>query len=98
MPRPACKAGHAHAPFEGRELSFAKRPGGAGMIAIAEPGSVVGAEDDERTLCQLEPVERGENLADRPIELLDHVAKWAALRAPLELFRGKDRHVRHHMR
>ena len=54
--------------------SFAQRPGRAGVIAVREPGPVVGGEDHERVALEPEAPERGQQLADRVVDLLDHVA------------------------
>ena len=50
------------------------------MIAVAEPGAVVGREDDERVLLQAVGLERLEDLAHGRVDLLDHVAIEALLR------------------
>ena len=72
--------------------SWPKRPRRAGG------GPVVRGEDHQRLLIQIEFLKRTEDLADRPIELLDHVAEQAALATATELRRGEQRHVTHRVR
>ena len=45
-------ARHAIAAFEHRSLALAQRPGRAGVVAVVEPGAVVGGEDDQRLLIE----------------------------------------------
>ena len=54
------------------------------LVAVVHHAAVVAAEEDQRVVGQAEPVEGGQDLADRPVELLDRVAAGAALAGPLE--------------
>ena len=49
---PSHDARHAHASFPASSFALTERPGGAGMIAVGEPGAIVGREDDQRVSLQ----------------------------------------------
>ncbi len=72
---PAHQARDSMAAFPGRSLSFAKRPGGASMIAVGEPGAIVAGEDDDRILGEFQPIKSFQNLPNAPIDLRDHIAE-----------------------
>ena len=44
------------------------------VIAVAQPRAVVRREDHQSVSIQIQPLQRVEDLADRPIDLLDHVS------------------------
>ena len=92
---PAGHEGHAHAALERGALPLAQRPGRPRVVAVGEPRPVVGSEDDERVPLEAQAPERREHPAHRVVDLLDHVAVEALLRAPAEGLGREDRHVRH---
>ena len=65
---------------------------GLGNIAAGGVGdpTVVARENDERVVCKLEAIERVEQLADAPVELVDEVSV-AAEPTPLKPRIGHDR-------
>ena len=75
---PAHDARHAHAPFKGCELAAAQRAGGARMVAVGQIRPVVRGEDHQGVVIQAVLFEGSQNLAHRPVQLLDHVAVDAA--------------------
>ena len=89
--------GIAHAPFPGRPLAFAQQSRGAGVVAVGEPGTVVGRENHQRVLVETELPQRLQDLPDRPIEFHDDVAVQALLGFPLETIGDVQRHMRHRM-
>ncbi len=68
------------------------------MLAVAEPGAVVGSENNERVVAEVVSLEGCEDFADGPIDLLHHVAEQAALGLAGELFTHVQRHVDHRVR
>ena len=88
---------YAHATLEGRALAFAKAARRPGVIAVRQPGPVVGREDDERVVVEVRALDGVEDPADRPVDFRDHVAVGAAGLAR-ELVRDEERHVRHRVR
>ncbi len=52
----------------------AKPHGRLVLIAVVDRGTVVGGENQQRIVGDAEAVQRAHHLADRPVELQDHVA------------------------
>ena len=98
LPRPAGDERHPHAALPHRSLALAQPPGAAGVVAVAQPRAVVAGEDHERVVGELVLVERLQDLAHRPVDLLDHVAEQPLLALPLELVADEQRDVRHRVR
>ena len=99
---PADQERNPCAPLEQAILAPAKRPGGtvAGEVAhrpvgvpVVHHGAVIAGEDHERPVRELQPVERVEDLADAPVQLLHDVAAHAAPAGPREPGMGNARHV-----
>lgn len=89
-PRPACDERHARATLEVVVLAAAQRPGGLVtaelfdgivLLPVVKGGAVVTAQDDQRLAGELQPVQRGEDLAgaNRPGE-------WRRRAAPSRFF------------
>src|SRR5262249_40555545 len=78
--RPAHNARFACAPFPARAFPFAQWVRRAGMVAIAQPRSVVRSEDHPGVLLETRSLERGHHLPHRPVDFLDDVAIKAARR------------------
>src|SRR5688572_3466820 len=68
------------------------------MIAVGGPWAIVGREKNESAVVEAEPLQCLAELANRPVELLDHVAIESRDAFPAEFRRGEDRHMRHHVR
>ena len=90
---PADQERHPRAPLEQAVLAPAERTGrpvavevadGPVRVAVVHHGAVVAGEHDERTVRELEPVERVEDLPDAPVQLLHDVAAHAASALPRE--------------
>src|SRR5207245_1706417 len=71
---PAHDARFARATFPTSAFALAQRIGSAGMIAVGQPGAIVGGEDDPGIAGNTSAVQSIQYLADRPIDLLDDVA------------------------
>ena len=71
--RPADDARHANAAFVHGALATAQSAGraAAGRLDAVSLGTVVGGEDDERVVGQLQLVERAHQLAEGVVELRD---------------------------
>ena len=108
--RPHHDTGHACAAFKHRRLAAAQRAvaGGRGAIDfVVHVAAVVGGEDDDRVVGQLEPVETIEQRADGVVHALDHRGVGraalrvlrvdaAAMRLDVRLLRVKGRmHAEH---
>ena len=89
---PPGEARHAHAAFPGAPLPLPEQAGGAAVQLLGEPGAVVAREDDQRVAGEIEPPQRGEDLPDAPVELLDNVAVQARCALAAEALRGVERH------
>ena len=79
LARPAGDARLADAAVQGRPLPLAERPGRAGVIAVREPRAVVGGE--HAPACSSSRpffFSAARICADRPVDLLDHVAEQPA--------------------
>ena len=90
---PADQERHPRAPLEQAVLAPAQRPGRPVAVevahrpvgvAVVHHRAVVAGEHDERAVRELEPVERVEDLADAPVQLLHDVAAHAAPAGPRE--------------
>jgi len=68
------------------------------VIAVEQPGAVVGGEDHQCVVFQAVRFDRVENLPDRPINFFQHVAIKSARRFALEFVRDVQRHMRHVVR
>src|SRR5215510_16155946 len=66
--------GLAYTALKSGSLAFAQPQSLPGVIAVAQPGAVVRREDHQSISIQIQPLQRVEDLADRPIDLLDHIA------------------------
>ena len=64
------------------------------LVTVVHDRSVVGADDDQRTLGETEAVERLHQFADAPVELHDRVRPEAEPGHTLEPFVGHARHVK----
>ena len=95
LARPAGDERHADAAVEGRPFPFAQRAGRAGVVAVEQPRAVVGGEHHQRVVVEAVAFQRRQDLPDRPVDLLDHVAVEAALRLAFEFVGDVQRHVRH---
>ncbi len=86
------------AAVEARPLALAQRLGGAAMVAVAEPRPVVGGEHHQRVVIEPVLLQGVEDLAHRPVDLLDHVAVEPALGFAAKLVAHVERdvgHIRH---
>ena len=57
-------------PSQPWSLALAQRPGRAGVVAVGQPRAVVRGEDDQRVVVEAVLLQRGEDLADGPVDLL----------------------------
>ena len=96
--RPAHDTRDAQPAFPACSLALAQRTSRAGVIAVAQPGPVVGREDDERILRQAVGLECPHDLAHRRVDFLDHVAIQALARLTSIAVADMERHVRHRVR
>ena len=98
MTGPLHHAGHPDTAFETGPLAFSERPGTAAVFAIAQPGAVVGGEDDEGILLQAILLQGLEHLAHRPVDFFDNIPIEPLPGTSGKTRSGKDRNVRHGMR
>ena len=98
VPRPPGDEGDARAPFPGRRLPLAERGRRAAVIAVDEPRAVVGEEHHERVLLQAVLLQRGEDLARAPVDLLDGIPVEAAPGRAAEPLAHRQGDVRHRVR
>ena len=90
--------GNSNAPFKGRSLAFPKTPGGTRMISVVEPRPVVTREDEDRLVENPLFGQRRDDLADRPVDFLDHIGIWPVLRGLTEPGPDPERNMRHRVR
>lgn len=95
---PTHDARFARAAFPIGALAFAQGLGRAGVIAVAKPRAIVRGEDHPGVFVEAVAMERVEDLSDRPVDFLDHVAVKAAFGFSAKLVAHAERHVRHIMR
>ena len=98
MSGPARDERHAHAAFERGELAAAKRRGASRVLAIAEEGTVVGGEEDQRVVVQAEAFQCVENHAHAPVEFLDDIGVQSGSGFAAERVARVDRHMGHDVR
>ena len=91
--RPSHDARHTHASLQDPALAAGER-----VVLSPAGGAVVRCKDHQRVVVDVQLPQRAENLADGPIDLLDHVAVDPVLRFPAEGLAGVMRTVRHDVR
>jgi hypothetical protein len=92
---PFHQAGNSAAPIEHGSLAFAKRAGGAGVVAVAEPRAVIGCEDQKGVIFKPQPLQCGDELADGPVDFGEDIREGTFAGFVLKLFSGEQRHVDH---
>jgi len=95
---PGHDAGLALSAVPGGPFAFAEWQCGAGVIAVGEPGAVVGGEDDQRVFFEAVFFESLTNLADGPVDFHDHIAVESLLGFAFELIADEQRDVGHRVR
>ena len=68
------------------------------MVAVTEPGAVIGGEHDERVIVQPVAFDSVEDLADRPVEFHHNVAKQSGAAFVAEFIGDGQRHMDHRVR
>ena len=68
------------------------------MVAVGEPGAIVGEINDQCVFFQSETFERRHDLARAPVDFLTRIAIEAALGLAAEFVAHTQRHMRHRVR
>ena len=71
---PAPDTWHAHSPFKRGALALAQGAGGARVVSVGQPGTVVGGVHHQGALRIARAFERFDDGPDRGVDLLDHVS------------------------
>jgi hypothetical protein len=95
---PFHEARDAGAALPAGAFALAQRPGAASVLAVAEPGAVVGGEDDPGVVFEAVLFERVHNLADGPVHLHHDIGEESFAGLALVLVAHKQGHMHHAVR
>ena len=95
MAGPPHDARHAHAAFENGPFAFAKPPGGAGVVAVVMPGTVIGEEYHPSILGEAKSVEGLKHATDGVVDFFDDIPIEPLFGMPFEVITDVEGDVGH---
>ena len=88
-------AGNTAAAIEHGAFAFAQWFGRAGVVAVAEPWSVVGGEDEESVVFDAESAGCFDELSDGPVDFGEDIGEGSLAGSALKFFRGEQGDMDH---